>query len=106
VPLLAILWGKRGPEHDTRPVPESAGRRRFGVISMAGITACAGRCWISAFPARVASAVAHAAREVQRAGDCRVFPACAGCGRDPAKVAVIAVRTQRIRVAAVSGWSP
>ena len=65
-----------------------------------------GRCWISAFPVRVASAVAHAAREVQGAGDRRVFPACAGCGRDPPKVAVTAVRAQRIRVAAVSGWSP
>jgi hypothetical protein len=40
-----------------------------GVISMAGITACGGRCWISAFPVRVASAVAHATREVQGAGD-------------------------------------
>jgi hypothetical protein len=77
-----------------------------GVISMAGVTGVCRRCWISAFPVRVASAVAHAAREVHGAGDRRVFPACAGCGRDPPKVAVTAVRAQSIRVAAVSGWSP
>jgi hypothetical protein len=92
------LHGKTSGRFRNLPVVDDS-----GVISMAGITACAGRCWISAFPVRVASAVAHAAREVQGAGDRRVFPACAGCGRDPPKVAVIAVRAQRIRVAAVSG---
>jgi hypothetical protein len=77
-----------------------------GVISMAGITGVCRALLDIGFPVRVASAVAHAAREVQGAGDGRVFPACAGCGRDPLKVAVTAVRAQRIRVAAVSGWSP
>jgi signal transduction histidine kinase len=49
---------------------------------------------------------AQAARKVRGTGDWRVSPACAGRGRDPPKAAVTTVRAQRIRVAAVSGWSP
>ena len=105
---------RRGPPLPPSPVSVAAARpapfrRCHAPLTIRSVAqnGRSGRCWISAFPVRVvAPAAAQAARKVQGTGDRRACPACAGCGRDPPKVAVTAVRAQRIRVAAVSGWSP